>query len=110
MSKQLEFRILPSLHLVDQLLVDLALSKKQVKNFPLPDAQQSVRVHRRKADKRTVGSISPISRNHVNVGMEVDQLAKCLNAGNRAGENVVAFEYRPIHFYDRVPRCAGEPA
>ena len=60
-----ESRMGPTPDLVDQLLVDLALSKEQVKNFPLPDAQQSLRIHRRKTDERAIGKISPIGRDHM---------------------------------------------
>ena len=67
MSKQLESRILPSLHLVDQLPVGLALSKKQVKNFPLPDVQQPRRVRWRKTDERAIGTISSLGRDHMDM-------------------------------------------
>jgi hypothetical protein len=93
MSKQLESRILPSLHLVDQLLVDLALSKKQVKNFPLPDAQQPARVHWRKTDEGAIAHDKPHrSRSHEYAGavflaLREDEVAERLNTGNRAGEN-----------------------
>ena len=99
----------PTPHLADQLLVDLALSKEQVKNFPLPDAQQPVRVQRREADEPAIGTMNPIGRDYMNVRMVVCKVAKRLNAGNRAGQNVVASEHAPIDFHNRLPRRAGEP-
>ena len=38
----------------------------------------------------------------------VGKFTKRLNAGNGAGENVVASEQGPIDFNDRLPRRAGE--
>ena len=38
------------------------------------------------------------------------ELAKGLDASNRAGQNVVASEYVPIDLNDRLPRRAGETA
>ena len=96
--------------MVDQLLFDLLLSEEQFKDLPLPDAQQPVRVYRTKTDERAVGSIGPVGRDHMNVAMVMHKFAKRLNAGNRAGENVVASEHAPIDSNDRLPRRAGEPS
>ena len=85
-----ESRMLPSPHLVDQVLFDLLLCEEQFKDPPLPDAQQPVRVHRRKTHERAVGSIGPVGRDHMNVAMVMHKFAKRMNAGNRARENVVA--------------------
>jgi len=95
--------------MVDQLLVDLPLFQEQVGNLPLPDAQQFVRAHGRKADKRAVGGIRPIGGNRMNVGMEVDQFTERLDAGNHAREDVVAIENRSVHLEYGLPRRAGEP-
>ena len=100
----------PSLHLLDQLLVDLACSKEQVKNFPLPDAQQPARVHWRKTDEGAIGAISPIGRDHMNMRVEMNEVAERLNTGNRAGENVIASEHASKYLHDRLPCRAGEPA
>ena len=103
-----ESGMLPRPHLVDQILVDLFRCQEQVKDLPLPDVQQPVRVHRRKTDERAVGSISPVGRDQMKVGVVVRKFAKRLNAGNRAGEKFVAFQHGPIDFNDRLPRRAGE--
>jgi len=75
----------PTVALLRQFLVDFALAKEQVKNFSLPDAQQLLRGHRREADERTIGTISPAGHDHMNVRMVMYKVTKRLNAGNRAG-------------------------
>ena len=45
------------------------LFEEQVKNLPLPETQQFVRILWGKTDERAVGSISPIGRDHVSVAM-----------------------------------------
>ena len=105
-----ESRMGPTPHLVDQLLFDLLLCEEQFKDLPLPDAQQPVRVHWTKIHEPAVGSISPVGRDHMNMRVEMDEVAERLNTGNRAGQNVVASEHEPKYFHDRLPRRAGESA
>ena len=75
-------------------------------NFPLPDALQSFRVHWRKIDKRAVRMISSIGHSHMNMRLEIDEIAERLNTGDRAGKNVVPSD----HFHERLPCRAVEPA
>lgn len=94
--------------MLGRLLIELALSDKQLEDFVLPNFEQQLLVDPRQAQERAVRSEDAVSCNGINMRMEVDEFSEGPNAGDQSGEGIATTEYLPINLNGGLPSGAVE--
>ena len=103
-----EARVRPGPHLVHRLLVDLAGCHEQLEDLGLPRRQQPVGVDLRQAEEGAVGGERAVGGDRVDVRVEMNQLAKGLNAADHAGHHVFPLQHVAVDFDHGLPGGAGQ--
>jgi hypothetical protein len=103
-------RVLPGTNSLDRPLADLFRRKQQTKDVRLPDWEQTVRVDSRQSDKRAIWGKAAIGCDGVDMAMEVEQLAKRLDAGDHARKDIRTPQLTAVDFDNRFPGGAGKIA
>ena len=80
----------------------------KIKNFHFPDSEQTVRGDLRQANECAIQGKTSIGDNGMDMGMIMYQLAKGLDAGDHAGEDVFSVQNLAVGFGYGFPRCSRQ--